>query len=822
MRTMRRFDVLFFVAMVGCAGEGTLPVPNNEATQLAFITQPSTVAAGSAITSLQVALRDANGDVVADQPTAVTIGITAGSGASGAALTGTVSQTTVSGIATFDGLGIQRAGSGYSLTASASGVSSATTGSFNIMAGAASKLAIVTQPANVAAGTAITPGVQVVVQDAFGNLTNGSGSMVAIGVTAGSGAAGATLSGTQNVSTASGSATFSTLSIDKAAAGYTLTASSAGLTSITTASFAVSPGAAAMLSVMTQPSNVAAGSAIAPSVQVMVRDAHGNTVTSSTANVGAAIAPGSGGAGATLSGTVTRAASGGIASFSDLSIDMIGSGYALNLTSAGLTAATTSAFNVTAAGASKLAFSVQPSGAAAGSAIAPAIQVRVTDAGGNTVTSALSITSGSGAGGAVLGGTVTRTAVAGVATFDNLSVNKSGSGYTLDASATSLTSARSSAFTIAPGAAAKLAFTIQPSGVAQTAAIAPAVRVSVRDANDNTVTSATNSVTLAITGGTGTAGAVLGGTVTRAAVSGVATFDNLSVDLAGTGYTLTATAGSLPAATSTAFSVTATVAGSCASPLPDWIFCDDFDIDRFASYFEVDTDGSSMARVAGVGRNGSSGIRSRFTTGQVSAGSLKLAFGRTPDSYFRPVDAGTQNYREIYWRVYVRNQAGWVGGGGDKLTRLTIFANNNWAQAMIAHVWSGSAASNRDYLLLDPASGTDVNGVLKTTTYNDFANLRWLSGGKTTTALFSSANVGQWYCVEAHVKLNTAGQSDGVFDLKINGQLEVNVTGMNWVGNYSTYGLNAILLESYWNAGSPANQERYFDDFVVSKQPIGC
>ena len=42
------------------------------------------------------------------------------------------------------------------------------------------------------------------------------------------------------------------------------------------------------------------------------------------------------------------------------------------------------------------------------------------------------------------------------------------------------------------------------------------------------------------------------------------------------------------------------------------------------------------------------------------------------------------------------------------------------------------------------------------------------------------------------------------------------------MGAYSAFGLNAILLESYWNTGSPADQERYFDDFVVSETPIGC
>jgi hypothetical protein len=259
----------------------------------------------------------------------------------------------------------------------------------------------------------------------------------------------------------------------------------------------------------------------------------------------------------------------------------------------------------------------------------------------------------------------------------------------------------------------------------------------------------------------------------------------------------------------------------CATPQTGWIWCDDFESDRLGNYFEVATDGGSLARAPSVGRNGSWGIRGRFASGQLSAGSLKLAFGRTPGSYFRPVDAGTKDYREIYWRFYVKHAPTWSGGGGDKLARLTIFAGENWAQAMIAHVWSGSGA-DRDFLVVDPASGTDASGTLRTTQYNDFGNLRWLGAARGNTPIFDASHVGQWYCIESHVRLNTAGQSNGIFELWINGQPEAARTGLNWIGSYSAYGLNALFIENFWNDGSPTTQERYFDDLVVSESRIGC
>jgi hypothetical protein len=262
------------------------------------------------------------------------------------------------------------------------------------------------------------------------------------------------------------------------------------------------------------------------------------------------------------------------------------------------------------------------------------------------------------------------------------------------------------------------------------------------------------------------------------------------------------------------------VPGECASPKAAWLWCDDFDVDRLARYFEYDSGG--FTRVPGVGRNGSVGMRARWTAGQTSAGSLHLAFGVTPQAFMRAVDAGTAKYRELYWRLYLKNQAGWTGGGGDKLSRVQVLASASWAQAMIAPVWSGDQVANRDYLLLDPVTGTDSLGNLLTTTYGDVPHLRFLGAARSATAIFATANVGVWRCIEAHVRLNDPGQANGVFELWIDNALEAQRTALNWLGSYSAYGLNTLFVENYWNAGAPRAEERFIDNLVVSTQRIGC
>ena len=101
----------------------------------------------------------------------------------------------------------------------------------------------------------------------------------------------------------------------------------------------------------------------------------------------------------------------------------------------------------------------------------------------------------------------------------------------------------------------QLEFTIQPAGTTAGVTIGPAVAVAIEDAGGNTITSATQEVTLAL--GANASGGSLSGTLTAAAVNGVATFPNLRIARAGGGYTLKATTQGLPAVESRVFDIAA-------------------------------------------------------------------------------------------------------------------------------------------------------------------------------------------------------------------------------------------------------------------------
>ena len=113
-----------------------------------------------------------------------------------------------------------------------------------------------------------------------------------------------------------------------------------------------------------------------------------------------------------------------------------------------------------------------------------------------------------------------------------------------------------------PATAVQLAFAVQPSNATAGVLINPIMAVAIQDASGNLVTSATNVVTLTI--GSAASGGSLAGTASVPGVNGVATFSNLRVVTAGTGYTLKAASTGLAAATSTEFAIAAAAASRLA------------------------------------------------------------------------------------------------------------------------------------------------------------------------------------------------------------------------------------------------------------------
>lgn len=103
---------------------------------------------------------------------------------------------------------------------------------------------------------------------------------------------------------------------------------------------------------------------------------------------------------------------------------------------------------------------------------------------------------------------------------------------------------------------------------------------------------------------------------------------------------------------------------------PEWIFCDDFEdgtpLVREGRYFEHDDNNGDFVIADGTGLNGSKGMRARWQTGGVGAGSIKLAFGRNPSLYMN------KGIRASGFRSFLGGGAGLAQRGSFELDAVSI------------------------------------------------------------------------------------------------------------------------------------------------------
>jgi len=243
---------------------------------------------------------------------------------------------------------------------------------------------------------------------------------------------------------------------------------------------------------------------------------------------------------------------------------------------------------------------------------------------------------------------------------------------------------------------------------------------------------------------------------------------------------------------------------------PTTIWYDDFD-GQAKSYAEG---GTFLDQTMSFGLKGGS-MRCLYEKGKRGKGGAKVFFGDSPCYPQKAARRGEQ-FDEVYWRIYVKHQYGWVGAPA-KMSRATSMASAAWSQAMISHVWSGAGAS----LTLDPVRGV-AGDLVVTRKYNDFDRMTWLGNRPASTfPIHATEESGYWVLVEARVELNTPGKSDGINQLWIDGRLECERRNLNLRGAYTGHGINAVFLEAYWNDRSPVTQSRWYDNFVIATKPIG-
>lgn len=412
------------------------------------------------------------------------------------------------------------------------------------------------------------------IQDADGVRVNSSAS-VSLSFANNPGSA-SFVGGNTTVNAIEGVATFSGMIMDAAASntGYTLQASSTGLSNGISAPFDLIKLTPQQLAIILEPQDVER--TIGFDISVEVQTAGGQKVPGATNTVTVSLQtnPGS----ATLSGITTVNAIDGVATFTGLSLNQIALGYRLQVTSPGLTLDLSQFFDVyqfyfggqgrgeamtdaspipsflngSATVPEKLVFTVQPPDSIITTQnFSLAVESRTNADIPVPFNGTVTLSIGDNPGGAVLSGTTSIQAVNGVAVFNNISLNAGAtfSGYDLIVSATGLTPDTTDPFTLIKLIPDILVYEPQVNDVE--ADFPFTVQVQVLSSDSQLVIDATNPVTIALA--SNPTSSVLGGTLTVNAVNGIATFTDLVVPDVGAGYTLQASSGALNSATSDPF-----------------------------------------------------------------------------------------------------------------------------------------------------------------------------------------------------------------------------------------------------------------------------
>lgn len=416
-------------------------------TSLVWASQPAGIVAGDTLPTLKLVVLDATQDTVRAFTGPVTLALSGGT--AGAALLGSATVNAVAGIARFPGLTVNRAGTGYRLTATLAApfaaVPAAASATFAVTPAPASELQLLSGGGQTTlGGTPFADSIRVRVRDRFG--FDVVGAPVTFTVAGGGGSVAPTTATTN-------------------ASGQAATRWTAGLVGTQLVDVTV-PGVAPLRVVSFTPSGLLltsgngqvarVGELFGQPIVFTVRTDSGTTV----AGVPVAFAVTGGG---TLSQARDTTDAEGMVSVRWTAGLTVG-GATLTATIVGTDRTATAEANQASAGPTTVNFLSQPSSLAAAGDTLPTLRVIVLDGIADTVnafTGTVRLTLTGGTAGAQLLGTASVRAVNGIATFPGLTVDRAGTGYRLDAVLDSLPTVRgtSAPFDAGPAPAVRFQLT---------------------------------------------------------------------------------------------------------------------------------------------------------------------------------------------------------------------------------------------------------------------------------------------------------------------------------------------------------------------------
>lgn len=235
---------------------------------------------------------------------------------------------------------------------------------------------------------------------------------------------------------------------------------------------------------------------------------------------------------------------------------------------------------------------------------------------------------------------------------------------------------------------------------------------------------------------------------------------------------------------------------------PEWLWCDGFEGQQTLQQKYDDVEANGLSQSEREAFSGTAALEQRYEPDQVNAGWLGWQVGDAPGADGEPA------HREYFIRWYHKFESGFEGIP-PKMARIRRI-EPNWNKRYSVLHWIDPSSSKWEIVV-------DVH-VPDSTQANSSG---YLPVARSEFSYKDPANIGRWICHEMQVSNNTPGQQDGVYRVWADDNLVIERTGVDLRG--ATDGdLNEVMLDTYWNEGSPKAQSRFYDNFVISTERIGC
>jgi hypothetical protein len=225
---------------------------------------------------------------------------------------------------------------------------------------------------------------------------------------------------------------------------------------------------------------------------------------------------------------------------------------------------------------------------------------------------------------------------------------------------------------------------------------------------------------------------------------------------------------------------------------PEWLWFDDFESGKAlnADYQDVNTDGFSVVTTDKF--SGSHSLCQKYAVGQVDAGWI-----------IKVNNSGFPSHLFVRWyHKFDRD----FNGFPPKMERMRYRPRTgDYKSVWGVHCWIQNSKVVAD---VSAPNSTQANST------------GYLPVAVSKFSFADTMNLGRWVCFETEVLLNTPGKPDGLYRMWADDSLIVERKNVDLTGSFNQLA-NEVMLDCYWNGGSPKAQNRYFDNFVISTQRIG-